>query len=510
VGGGTVSDLLDEGYRRAAAITREHGTTYYWGARLLPRESRRHVHAIYALARIADDIVDGSAPGPTVAASLDEFEQSFWSALHTGTTDDPVLAAASTSARLHRLDDECFARFFRAMRADLTRTTYDTWDDLLGYMDGSAAVIGDLMLPVLGAPEQARPAAQALGLAFQLTNFLRDVGEDLDRGRVYLPQEDLRFFGADPARRTNDEAWRALMRFEVARNRRLYAEADAGIAALPLRARRCVVTARLLYARILDEIEAVDHDVFSTRARVPTSRKAALAARVSVSRDPAARLPRGGPSAEAWPDDDRVVLLDGAGAAIGVAAKSTVHHDATPRHLGFSCYVVDDQGRLLVSVRAEDKTSFPGVATNTACGHPRPGEHVALAVRRRLRHELGLEVGDVRVVLPAFAYTARTPLLLENEACPVLLAHAASSPSMRLDPTEVAEAWWVDWASFRDVALGDEPRITSPSGRTWALSPWCVEQVAQLAALGPDPLSWQAPEGQRLPPALDDGVAPDA
>ena len=265
-----MSAVLAEGYRRARRLTREHGTTYYWGARLLPRESRKHVHAIYALARIADDIVDGG--GEDREVGLDHFEKSFWEALHTGTSDDPVLAAASASARLHRLDDECFARFFGAMRTDLTRSTYETWDDLLGYMDGSAAVIGDLMLPVLGAPERARPAAQALGLAFQLTNFLRDVEEDLDRGRVYVPQEDLRWFGADPARRTNDEAWRALMRFEISRNRRLYDAADAGIPDLPLRARRCVVTARVLYARILEEIEGADHDVFSGRAGVPTTR----------------------------------------------------------------------------------------------------------------------------------------------------------------------------------------------------------------------------------------------
>jgi isopentenyl-diphosphate delta-isomerase type 1 len=503
-----MSSVLDEGYRRARAITREHGTTYYWGARLLPRESRKHVHAIYALARIADDIVDGG--GEDREMGLNTFEKAFWEALHTGSSDDPVLAAASASARLHRLDDECFARFFRAMRTDLTQTTYETWDDLLGYMDGSAAVIGDLMLPVLDGPERARPAAQALGLAFQLTNFLRDVEEDLDRGRVYVPQEDLRWFGADPARRTNDEAWQALMRFEISRNRRLYAEADAGIPDLPLRARRCVVTARLLYARILDVIEANDHDVFSGRARVPTSRKAGMAARVAVSGDPGRFLPAGSPAAADWPDDDRVVLVDGAGAAIGVAAKSTVHHDATPRHLGFSCYVVDDAGRLLVSVRAEDKTSFPAVATNTACGHPRPGEDVALAVRRRLQHELGIEVGEVRVVLPEFAYTARTERLLENEACPVLLARAAGTPDVRLDRSEVAEAWWVEWSDFRDVALSEQPRITSSSGRSWALSPWCVEQVAQLDALGPDPLAWRAPEGQRLPPALERGVAAGA
>jgi isopentenyl-diphosphate delta-isomerase type 1 len=299
----------------------------------------------------------------------------------------------------------------------------------------------------------------------------------------------------------------------VARNRRLYREADAGVPALPLRARRCVVAARLLYARILDEIEDAGHDVFSHRARVPTSRKAALAARVAVSGNPARLLPPGPRTAADWPDDDRVVLVDGVGAATGVAAKSEVHHDATPRHLGFSCYLLDDDGRLLVTVRAEDKTSFGGVATNTACGHPRPGERVTDAARRRLSHELGLEVDRVRVVLPAFSYVARTPTLVENEACPVTVARVSSArptthPTTQPipDPTEVAEAWWTDWREFRDAALGPG-EIRSPSGRTWPLSPWSVEQVALLDKLGPDPLAWQAPEGELLPPALRvDGV----
>jgi isopentenyl-diphosphate delta-isomerase type 1 len=505
----SVDEHLAEGYRRAGAITRTHGTTYFWGARLLPRESRRHVHALYALARTADDIVDGAGPtpGPATAAALDAFEAAWWEALHTGSSPDPVLAAASVSARRCRLEDSVFERFFGAMRTDLTRRTYETWDDLLGYMDGSAAVIGDMMLPVLGAPERARSAARSLGLAFQLTNFLRDVGEDLDRGRVYLPQEDLRHFGADPHRRTADDAWRALLRFEVARNRRLYREADAGVPDLPLRARRCVVTARLLYARILDEIEAQEYDVFARRATVPTSAKAALAARVAVSRDPG-RLLSGDPVGAAdWPDDDAVVLVDSAGAAAGTAAKSAVHHDATPRHLGFSCYVVDEQRRLLVTVRATSKTSFPGVATNSACGHPRPGEDLADAARRRLAHELGLHgVGSPRVVLPDFGYTARTSTLVENEACPVLVAEAPAGSVPAPEPSEVEEAWWVDWAVFRDAALSNAV-LESPSGRRWPLSPWAVEQVALLDRLGPDPLAWQAPEGARLPAALEDARA---
>ena len=147
-------------------------------------------------------------------------------------------------------------------------------------MDGSAAVIGEMMLPILEPrTDAATGPARDLGLAFQLTNFLRDVGEDLDRGRVYLPAEDVQRFGADPRRRRADEPWRRLMRFEIERARRLYASADEGIALLPPASARCVRAARILYAEILDEIEAAGYDVFSARARVPTWRKAVVAAR---------------------------------------------------------------------------------------------------------------------------------------------------------------------------------------------------------------------------------------
>ena len=155
------------------------------------------------------------------------------------------------------IEPECFDRFFGAMAMDLTTSRYETWEDLLGYMEGSAAVIGEMMLPVLEptSPEAKEPA-RSLGLAFQLTNFLRDVDEDLDRGRVYLPQEDLRAVRGRPApTRGATPEWRALMAYEIERNRALYAFADTGIAMLPPRSARCVGAARVLYAQILDRIE---------------------------------------------------------------------------------------------------------------------------------------------------------------------------------------------------------------------------------------------------------------
>ncbi|WP_299444749.1 isopentenyl-diphosphate Delta-isomerase [uncultured Phycicoccus sp.] len=498
------AEHLAAGYARCAQVTREHGTTYYWGARLLPREDRRHVFAVYTLARLADDIVDlaGPDPGPGTAAELDAFEARFREAVAAGTSEDPVLAAVATTVRERAIPDECFTRFFGAMRADLTQRTYETWDDLLGYMDGSAAVIGEMMLPVLHPSVDALAPARSLGLAFQLTNFLRDVGEDLDRGRVYVPQEDLRHFGADPHARVATPEWRALMAFEIERNRRLYREADAGLAALPPASRRCVATARVLYARILERIEAAGYDVFAERARVPTPAKAALAARMVLARDPLRLVGRDRAAERAdrgWVSDDDVVLVDADGAAVSTAPKSAVHHDATPLHLAFSCYVVDDAGRLLVTTRAASKPSFPGVVTNTVCGHPHPGEPLDDAVRRRARSELGVEVTDVRLVLPRFRYRALMAGVAENEVCPVFVARAATGATSP-DPEEVDDLAWVPWAEFCAEVL---------AGRL-AVSPWCAEQVPLLAALGPDPLAWPAADRTELPPAAVLGHAVEA
>ncbi len=282
--------MLARGYAECARITRAYGTTYFWGALLLPRPQRRHVHAVYALCRLADDIVD--APGATLGdsevarAGLVGFRSRFERALAgESLPDDEVLAAVVHTVTVCGIDPKCFDRFFDAMAMDLTVTRYETFDDLCGYMEGSAAVIGEMMLPVLRplSPAAVGPA-RSLGLAFQLTNFLRDVGEDLDRGRVYLPQADLRRFGADPSGRAVTDGWRALMRFEIDRTRELYRQAEAGIDLLPSASARCVATAHRLYSAILGRIEDRDYDVFTGRARVPTLAKAATAASALVGR----------------------------------------------------------------------------------------------------------------------------------------------------------------------------------------------------------------------------------
>ena len=224
-----------------------------------------------------------------VEGRLTAFEESFRTAIVERGSADPTMAAIVHTVITCGIEPECFERFFGAMRMDLTVTSYRTWRDLCGYMEGSAAVIGEMMLPVLEPTSPAATApARSLGLAFQLTNFLRDVGEDLDRGRVYMPQEDLERFGVDITLRRATPEWKAFLAYEIERNRALYAFADTGIALLPPRSARCVGTARVLYSRILDRIEAADYDVFSTRARVPTWRKAATAARILVAGPPKA------------------------------------------------------------------------------------------------------------------------------------------------------------------------------------------------------------------------------
>jgi phytoene synthase len=282
-----VNPDLVRSYTLCRDLTRQHGTTYYWAANLLDRQQRRHVWALYAFARRADDIVDD--PGPATIAdrerALSELGCRLVEGLDAGTSDDPLLAAVVDTVVRLAIDPDCFRRFLRSMEMDLTVDRYATWDDLLDYMDGSAAVIGEMMLPILRpiSPRALRPARD-LGLAFQLTNFLRDVEEDLDLGRVYLPQEDLQRFGVDPAQRAVDDPWVAMMQFEISRCRELYRSADIGIPMLPGASGRCVRAARILYSGILDRIEAAGYDVFSGRIRVPTSRKLAITARQLATR----------------------------------------------------------------------------------------------------------------------------------------------------------------------------------------------------------------------------------
>lgn len=187
---------------------------------------------------------------------------------------------------------------------------------------------------------------------------------------------------------------------------------------------------------------------------------------------------------------EQVVLLGERGEPVGVADKATVHDRHTPLHLAFSCYVFAPAGRLLLTRRALSKLTWPGVWTNSCCGHPAPGEPVAAAVTRRLRDELGLVVGAVELILPRFRYRAEMDSgVVENELCPVFRAVTEDSPAPAAAEVESVE--WVGWLPFAEAVTAGEREV----------SPWCRLQVAELLALGPDPLAWPVASAADLPPA---------
>jgi 15-cis-phytoene synthase len=282
---------LEVSYAECKRLNRRYGTTYYWSTMVLPSVKRPHVHALYGFCRHADDIVDatGDVGVECRGAALAELRDRFFNDLERGRSDDLVLKAVVHTVRAFDIDPEGFSRFLHSMEMDLTVERYETWEDLRRYMDGSAAVIGEMMLPILEPSDlsAATGPARALGEAFQLTNFLRDVDEDLDRGRQYLPQEDLRRFGVELTARRCTPSFIELMRFEIGRCRELYRRAEVGIPLLPDRSARCIRAAHDLYGRILDRIEAQGYDVFAGRAHVSTPRKLAVAARHLTGRVPA-------------------------------------------------------------------------------------------------------------------------------------------------------------------------------------------------------------------------------
>lgn len=277
-----------DAYRHCRLLHRRHGRTYYLATRLLPAADRPHVHALYGFTRYADEIVDDTdrASAARRATRLRVFTDQFHAGLAGERVHHPVLPAVLHTIARYGLDTADFALFLDSMAMDLDVSGYRTYADLLAYMEGSAAVIGTMMLPLLHPhdPARARAPARELGLAFQLTNFIRDVAEDLQRGRVYLPTEDLARFGISRADLTTaaraghaPPAVRELVRYEADRARAHYRAAAEGVALLAPRAQACVRTAYRLYGDILDEVARADHDVFARRAVVPRRRRLRVA-----------------------------------------------------------------------------------------------------------------------------------------------------------------------------------------------------------------------------------------
>lgn len=249
-------------------ITSLHSRSFYLASRLLPVEKRRAVWALYTFCRISDDLVD--QPGDNVEADLKRWRQRMLSS-HPEADDWLALAWANTRHQF-AIPPRYAEQLINGVTADLYHTRYETFADLTVYAYGVASTVGLMSMHIIGySGQQAIAYAIKLGVALQITNILRDVAEDFAAGRVYLPQEELAAFqltDADLATGVVDERWRAFMRFQIARNRRLYEEAWPGIAMLHPDGRLAIAAAAKFYEGILDDIEKRDYDVFSGRAHV--------------------------------------------------------------------------------------------------------------------------------------------------------------------------------------------------------------------------------------------------
>lgn len=292
---GITDPALRASYTHCRKLNAAYGRTYFLATRLLQPGSRPAIHALYGLARYVDEIVDDlgdTRPWSQRITELDDVTRQLRDGLAQGYCAHPILAAPVHTALRYQIDPRHFSDFMASMRMDRPVDEggvagYRTFDELARYVHGSAAVIGLQVLPVLGTVvprQQAEPHAAALGIAFQVTNFLRDVGEDLDRGRVYLPADELAAFGVDRAllgwcRRTGkfDPRVRRALAHLVAHTRAIYRKAAPGVPMLAPVSRACVATAFTLYGGILDEIEAADYNVVSRRVVVPRRRRLAVA-----------------------------------------------------------------------------------------------------------------------------------------------------------------------------------------------------------------------------------------
>ncbi len=279
-----MSDLLTQSYEECKRLNALHGKTYYLATLLLPAKKRPPVHALYGFARYADEIVDDLAS--TLSDEEKAHELRTWGSevladLRRGESNDLIGRALVDTVKTYSIPLEYFEAFMKSMEMDLTVTRYNNYDELMTYVYGSAVVIGLEMLPILGYSDpRAIEAATALGAAFQLANFIRDIGEDIDRGRIYMPLDELARFGVSEEmllrRELTPEITEAI-KFQIARVRDLQARANAGIQYLDPISRPCIRAASELYCGIVDEIEANGYDVFNKRATTSSWRRLRVA-----------------------------------------------------------------------------------------------------------------------------------------------------------------------------------------------------------------------------------------
>lgn len=273
-------EILLEGFRKCKEITRKYGTSYFFAMRFFPKEMRDAVYAIYAFARIPDEIVDDPQKTSREQSirDLKSWRQKWIDAIEQGTHDDPVLAAISHVFHKYEIPVEDGEAFLASMFMDEEKCFYENYQELEKYMYGSAGVIGLMVTRIVGySSKDAFPYAIKLGYAFQLTNFLRDIKEDYEElDRIYMPADELRAYGLSANDLRNQhygEKFQAFMKFQIERNLKIYREALPGIKMLNWRGRLAVRTAYVLYKAILTEVERVNHNVFLGRVHTNTSQK---------------------------------------------------------------------------------------------------------------------------------------------------------------------------------------------------------------------------------------------
>lgn len=268
------AQALAAAYARCEEITRAHSRTFFMASGLLPPAKRRAARALYAFCRISDDLIDRA--GENGLAQLEEWQRC---ALAASPCDDPVALAWTHTRIVYDIPVRYAEQLIAGVARDVVAKRYAVFADLAAYCYGVASTVGLMAMHIIGyAGREAIPYAVKLGIALQLTNILRDVGEDWQAGRLYLPQDELADHGlteADIARGRVDDRWRTFMRFQIARARRLYAEAMPGIALLDASGRFAIAAAAELYRAILDDIEKHDYNVFNRRAHVSTVEKLA-------------------------------------------------------------------------------------------------------------------------------------------------------------------------------------------------------------------------------------------
>ena len=285
---GITDSALRTSYLECKRLNSLHGKTYYLATLLLPPAKRPFVHALYGFARYADEIVDDLASTLTneeKANSLKQWGDGVISDIKSGSSNDSIGQALVDTVRRFNIPIEYFQAFLHSMTMDLTITEYQEYEDLQEYVYGSAAVIGLQMVSVLGIEkgssiDEVNSAAEKLGVAFQLANFIRDVGEDLDRGRVYLPIAELQAHGV--TREMLDDKVitpeiRNALKEQIERVRRLQRESSVGIKMLSVQSRACIQAASELYCGIVDEVEKIDYQIFSKRAKTSNWRRMKVA-----------------------------------------------------------------------------------------------------------------------------------------------------------------------------------------------------------------------------------------